>query len=272
MEVYIEYVVIDNLVIDGLLLLITRKALKLEVSRFFILFSALVGTIVAVCLPALNMNKGFTYVTKLILASVLVLLSGKFRSTREFIRAYYLFLFFTFLFAGGVYAVLWFFEIDFSVIDFTYSAEFSLGVVLLTAFVVYRFASRIVEFIYRKRELKPFLRRCELVINGRELRFFGFIDSGNRIYCKKTGFPVILCSAKVGEKLLSEGLLDNSKSEIVGFYTASGKSYLKIYEIDCLKIYNGDEPNTIYNVKMGVSLTDFSPDGEYDLLLNPALI
>ena len=272
MEVYIEYVVIDNLVVDYLLITITRKTLKLEVSKFFALFSSLVGTVAAVCLPVLKMNKGFTFLSKIILAALIVLLSGKFRSAREYIRSYYLFLLYTFLFGGVVYGVFYLVGIDFSAIDFTYNADFSLGVILFIAYAVYFALKRFTAYLYRKRDARPYLRKCVLSIGGKEMTLTGFIDSGNRLYCDKTGYPVILCSPKTAGKLRAERALDGVKSEIMSFYTASGKSYMKIYKLDSLLIYNGERANRIYNVKMGLSSSDFHADGEYDLILSPALI
>lgn len=272
MEVYIEYVVIDNLVVDYLLLLITRKTLRLRVSKFSVVFSALVGTVVAVCLPTFKMNKGFTYTVKIILGAIIVLFSGEFNSVKEYIRAYYLFIFYTFLFGGCVFGVFYFLNIDFNAVEFCYNAEFSLGAILFTAYILYLSAYKLVGYIYRKREALPYIRKCVISFKGKEFALNGFIDSGNRLFSNRTGFPIILCSSKIGKKLLHEGLFDGVKSETIGFYTATGKSYLKIYNLESLKIYNGDKPNKIYNVKMGVSPTDFVSDGEYDLLLSPALI
>lgn len=272
MNVYIEYVIIDNLVIDCLLLTITQKSLKLKVSRLLVFLSALFGTAAACLLPLFNLTKGFTYVIKILIALLMSLLACQYKGVKEFIRAFYLFLFYTFLFGGATMAVFYFCGIDFNAVDFTYNAEFSLGIILLIATGVYFGAYKTIAFLYRKRDLYPFLRKCVIYINGEAIAIDGFIDSGNRLFCHKTGFPIVLCSPSFGKKLLSRGSFIGVKSEFMSFYTVAGKSKIKIYDLDKIEIYNGKEVNTIYNVKIGLAQNDFKNKGEYDLILNPALV
>lgn len=272
MEVYLEYVVIDNLVVDYLLLSLTRKTLKLPPSRFLTVLSAIIGTIAAVIMPTLKMSAGFTYVFKILLGALLVLVSGTFKTPKEYIRSYYLFLLYTFLFGGTVWAAFNFLNVDYNALSFTYDAEFPLGLILVTALVVYYSAYAFIRYLYRKREATPYLRKCVIELNGTKLKTMGFIDTGNRMYCKRTGCPIIICSPKIGKRLKEEGALTNEKSEIMSYYTAAGRSYFKIYKLDGLQIYNGDKPNRIYNVKMGVSREDFRSDGEYEIILNPSMV
>ena len=272
MNVYIEYVIIDNLVIDCLLLTATQKTLKLKINRLLLFLSAVLGTAAACVLPLFNLSNGFMYVIKIFVALLMNLLACQYKNIKEFIRSFYLFLFYTFLFGGAAMAVFYFLGIDFSAVEFTYNAEFSLGIILLIATLVYMGVYKTVSFIYRKRDVYPFVRKCVMYINGEAITLNGFIDSGNRLFCHKTGFPIILCSPSLGKKLLSRGTFLGVKSEFMSFYTVSGKSVIKIYDLDKLEIYNGTDVNTIFNVKIGLAQEDFKVEGEYDLILNPALV
>ena len=51
--------------------------------------------------------------------------------------------------------------------------------------------------------------------------------------------------------------------------TVSGKKLVTVYKIDKLEIYNGEKPNIIYNVMIGLTSSDFKSKGEYDLLISP---
>ena len=271
MEVYIEYVILDNLVVDYLLLFLTLKTLRLKTNRLLVFLSATLGTVASCVMPLLNLNNGFTYTVKILLAAIMTLLCCRFNRIKEYVRTFYLFVFYTFLFGGAVIAVCYFLGIEYYALDFTYSPEFSLGLVLLPCIVVYVVLRRLVTVIYKKKEIEPFVRKCSVFIGGREIRFSGFIDSGNRLFCPQTGFPVVLCSPKAGKRLYDGGFLIGARSEVMRFYTAAGSSTIKIYEMDKLEIYNGDKQNTLYNVMIGISRRDFK-DVDYDLILNPALV
>ena len=271
MEVYIEYVIIDNLVIDFLLLKLARKSVRIENKNLPIFLSACLGSAIAVLLPLFNLSNGFLYVVKIILGALLALLSGKFRTIREYVLCFHVFLFFTFLFGGATAAVFYFFGKDFNALDFTYNAEISLGVILAIAFSVFFLSERIIMKIYRKREIAPFIRKCEIEANGEKIQLCGLVDSGNRLYHKKTGAPIILCSPKIAENMRNKGMLLGKDGEVMVFSTVSGKSAMQIYKLEKIEIYNGQHPNTIYNVMIGFSQKDFSDDGEYDLILNSSM-
>ena len=67
MEVYIEYVLLDNLIINSVLLDFTNKTLKLKVNKFRIFLSAMLGTIVAIILPFVKLSNSILIVLKIIL-------------------------------------------------------------------------------------------------------------------------------------------------------------------------------------------------------------
>ena len=56
MEVYIEYVIIDNFIIDTLVLLCVKATMKLNVKFWKICFSALFGTFCACMYPLIGLS------------------------------------------------------------------------------------------------------------------------------------------------------------------------------------------------------------------------
>ena len=65
MVVYVEYVIIDNMAIDYLLISLSRKTLKLKPNFLLALLSAVVGTVAAFVIPTLSINKGALFRQKL---------------------------------------------------------------------------------------------------------------------------------------------------------------------------------------------------------------
>ena len=71
MVVYVEYVIIDNMAIDYLLISLARKTLKLKPNFLLALISAVVGTVAAFLIPTLSINKGALFSAKVVVGMVI---------------------------------------------------------------------------------------------------------------------------------------------------------------------------------------------------------
>ena len=78
MDVYIEYVIIDNLIIDYLLLTNTYRILRIKTIKAWIFFCAILGTIFAIVLPIINLKNVYKTIIKLIFSFMLVFISARF--------------------------------------------------------------------------------------------------------------------------------------------------------------------------------------------------
>lgn len=84
MVVYVEYVVIDNMAIDYLLISLSRKTLKLKPNIWLALLSAAVGTAAAFVVPLLSVNKGVLFAAKIATSMIIAAVSGKFNTFKVF--------------------------------------------------------------------------------------------------------------------------------------------------------------------------------------------
>ena len=92
MVVYVEYVIIDNMAIDYLLISLSRKTLKLKPNFLLALLSAAVGTAAAFVIPVLSVNKGVLLAAKVAVGMIISAISGKFRNFKEYVFCYCLFI------------------------------------------------------------------------------------------------------------------------------------------------------------------------------------
>lgn len=269
MVVYVEYVFIDNIIIDLLLLALARKTLKIQSRILILLIPSAVGATVATIMPLVSLGAGWLFLVRVTLGLVMVALSGKFRNFKEYIFCYYLFIFYTFLFGGGVAALFYAANIRYDMLTGINAANFPLGLSVLACIGLYFLTTKVVNKIYKRKELTSFLVNCSVRFDGESFLMRGFIDSGNRLVYKKTGSPVVLCSPSAAKKMFFAKNLP--KIGEIDVNTVSGGAKIEIYKIDGIVIYRGDMPNIINNVVMGLSDFEFDRDGEYDLLLNPVL-
>lgn len=84
MEVYIEYVITDNFIIDYFLLSLALKYSKAHVNKKRIALSAVIGTIAAVLMPIFNASAAIKFFIKIALAFVMIIVAAKPKSGRGY--------------------------------------------------------------------------------------------------------------------------------------------------------------------------------------------
>ena len=284
MEVYIEYVIIDTFIINWLLLWSAVKTMGLKFNWFLCLISSLFGTIVSCLVPLINFSGIALFIIKLILGLLMVLMCYKYKSFKQFIYTFMIFVSYTFLMGGACYAVIILLGGTFENITIgKYDAIVPVSIVIATCFVYAFIIFRLVKYIYRKKDMIPFMQTAIIEVDDKEYSFTAFMDSGNRLYDKKTGAPVIIVSAFALEKYFSEDDIaklifgeKNSKFKNVHYLnygTVDGHAKkMVVFESRRVKIQNGDNINTFENIVIGVTFRKFKDAINYEMLLHPQLM
>ncbi len=269
---YIEYVIIDNFIINYLLLKTSMASSRAKTCKLKLSISASVGTIVAVLMPLFNISSGFLILIKINLGLLMVLIAGEYLTVKKLMVSLGFFVGYTFLAGGMIIALFFLSGIDYTVyFSVNYNSFMPVGISVLLVYIFTKLTLYLITNLLKIRDIKPFVRRCIIVVSGKKFKVNGFIDSGNRLFDKKSGLPIIVVSKSLFEKLnLGEVKLIAKSSLTVN--TVNGESVMKIYAVDKLLIYNGEYANIINNVMIVKSEFDFEKGEEYDVLLNPSLI
>ena len=77
---------------------------------------------------------------------------------------------------------------------------FPVGVMISGACVITYLILKAGKSLYRKKDMVPFIQKCQIVVGGRGVCLKGFVDTGNRLYDDKRGCPVLVISSLVVEK------------------------------------------------------------------------
>lgn len=270
MFVYIEYAVIDNMVINFLLIKTAVKICKIKTKFLYLFLSALLGTVFAILIPFFNLSDFLFILIKITIALLMTLIGGQYPSFKKYLFTFAVFLFFTFLCGGFLIFLFNLAKIDYeSYFTLNYDSLLPVGITALILYLISKLTLYLVKKVISYKNLTPFIRECVIVINKKKFVVKGFIDSGNGLYDKKSGLPVIVCSNSFFENLKDINV-KKSVSDLE-FDTVSGSSTMKLYVIDKLMIFNGVNVNIFNNVLLGVSPFGFNST-KYQLLLHPFLI
>lgn len=269
MQVYLEYAFLDNMVIDYFLLLSSVYLTGNKIKKLRIFLSALFGTMVAIVLPLFTINAVVSFFVKILLAVVMIYTAGEYKNFKGYILSLNIFILLTFLTGGAVIAVLFALNMDYIFVG-TKIVNQGLPVSLMIAvsFILCFIVIKVGKSIYRKKQIFPFIRKCEIVAGEKSFPLVGFIDSGNRLYDSKRGCPIVVISRKKLERMNILPYL-STKVGSLKFNTVSGEGEMPLYKIGGI-IFKEDTGITYKSATLGISYNEYS--SEYDIILHPSLV
>ena len=260
MTVYIEYVLLDNIIIDYLLLKATFAITCKKVSRGRLFLCAVLGAVIALIYPLIETVAIILTAIKLLGGLLIVLLSACFDGAKDFYVSLVLFYLLTFVSGGAITGV-------FNLLNLSPSKEISVAVMFLPVYVVIKSIISVVKFLYRKKNIISNVIKVEMTLFNNTISALGFMDTGN---CLTDGLePVIVISKKAFDALSGENLL-KIKFKSLEINSVNAVSNVLSFKIDCLSLYFTEMPNIYNNVRACVA-----PNGTgngYDVILHPAFM
>ena len=286
MEVYIEYVVLDNLIINYVLLSLTSYSLKLNAKKSLCVVSSMFGTVCAILFPFIKFNFEthinilLLFLCKMLVGLIMVLIIKKPKNFQGFIVAFFLLLTYTFILGGMCYGMMCLFNVQttFSgIIMFGFEIPVSLFLLLGLCYLKVLFA--LIKIVKHKANFSKFYYDVKLSVNNRTTYVTGFLDSGNQV--KINDGAVVVINYKTLLKLypnlnvanlvvgkLSETGLKNAG--MINVSTADGNCKMLTFTLDELQIIDDDNKViNLKNTKIGLAKTNFY--GKFDCLLSPEL-
>lgn len=243
MKIYLEYVIIDNLVMDYLLLNLSAKICRLKFNKLRLILGAIIGTIGAILFPLITIDSKYLFLLKIMLGMLICLVAINHQKIGEYIKFFNVFLLSTFILGGSVFAVLYLFGI--SVQDYAQAKIIPVGLSILIAVIISLITKKIITKTYNGLITQKFKYNCIIKKDFAVLKVEGYFDSGNMLLDEISGLPITLCKQKVINKLVKKGACFPSPREIkIG--TALNVGKLKLYPIDCLLIANGNSNQKRY--------------------------
>jgi stage II sporulation protein GA (sporulation sigma-E factor processing peptidase) len=256
MTVYLEDVIIENILINSMLLYFVCKTVKRYPVFWRVIWASIIGTVFAVVLPLLNYPEAFSVLIKLAVGAVMVLAAGFGKSIIKFILFYTLFLVYTFSFGGAVYA-------------------FGNAYVLIAVGFMFIF---LIQFLNLRHSISQSLRDCVIYYGSNKFKINCLYDTGNRLIDPKSKAPVCIISLSFFlkmfpdveiDKLIMNKLGDEIKDgHYINFTTVAKAGKMFVFAPDKLEVAGG---LTTGNVRLGVALNSFRGAVKYDALLNANL-
>lgn len=277
MQVYIEYVVIDNMVIDTLILLLTCRLNKIDIKKWKIFLISVYGTLFALLIPMLS---GIWLVlAKLICGFSMALFLLQKPTIKKYIIVALSFFLSTMLLGGVCLGFCTLFNIKYVVTNGAISIyNFPVGLALTLAVITYFVLKSFISYFFKVKQTSKFMYNIKLEYGNVKLSTKAFLDTGNRLVDHKTQKPVSLIDFELLSQIcpnimLADLLLKryeklklNNLHEIE-VQSVAKSSKILVFQIDNIII----EDKIINNAMIGFSLNSFNGELNADCILNPLL-
>lgn len=301
MEIYLDIIVLENIVVNYLILMVTARFSKNRTSSLRLFLGALTGALYLALMILLPGMKIYTTVfSKILLSLAMVAITFYIDRISTFIKTLAMFYATTFIFAGAGFALL-FFNRSGSVVKngVIITSMPLLGTKwseILLAFALTLIILRIFKDLIQSRFIRDkLLVRLSISFDCKAIGLYALVDTGNSLFDPLTNTPVVVVEFNAIKDILPEeirsifekdrendlGAVTDTISRTTWFsrfrlipFTSLGKEngMLIGFKPDYIEIDNDNQRKGISNVIIGIYNRALSRNEKYKALLNPELI
>lgn len=258
MTIYLDYIFIENFLIDYILLKETSYMARKNIPYKRIIISSITGSLYVVIMMSFRIPELNYIICKLLLAVIMIYISFKPKLVHEHIKLVLLFLLISVINVGTL-----------MVITNLLNLQNISGLLKLTLYIASLFVSKyFTEYMWKiyKREIRSadLIYEVKICLGNKVYKYNAFLDTGNNVYSYTYDVPVIF-GELLQESMLKE--LEQKESFNIRTVTLSNESSKKAYLFDKVEIAKKDK-KWFVRAAIVFEKNKLSKDNSYNMLLN----
>lgn len=267
--IYVDILIIINLIVNYFLLKASEKILKKKVKFLRILLSAFIGAISSlyIFLPINNLFFDLTY--KMFLCLIMTAVAFGVPNIKGFIKSAFMLFFVTFLFAGVMMAIWQIFK-PYGMYAEKFVVYFNVSpLVLVFLTVTFYLCLSICVKLFGK--IAPYSRRCRVDVfyDDKSISLNALIDTGNSLSDVFGTCEIIIVDKGYVEKFLIGIEEMNNRFRVIPFKSVSGEDLLDGYRMDRAKVFNNNKSIELKSPIIALSKTKIEDD--FNAIINPQI-
>jgi stage II sporulation protein GA (sporulation sigma-E factor processing peptidase) len=297
-DIYIDVLVLENIIMNYLILLVAAKFSKSKTSNLRLLLGALVGAtyvVFMIVLPGIKVY--YTALAKVLLSFAIVAVAFSPEKLSDFLKTLAIFYVSTFIFAGAAFAFLYFnqnggFVRNGIVYVFWQSKWSVLFLAVIMTGIIVRVLCELLQYKFVKEKL---LTKVRIAFEEKSIGLEALIDTGNSLHDPITNTPVVVVEFLAIKDILPQEIQsifeeykENDLSKVTDIisnsqwfsrfrlipFTSLGKEngLLIGFKPDYIEIGKEETKKGISDVIIGIYNRSLSKNQKYKALLSPELI
>ena len=256
MKILLEYVFIENIILDYILLKETMWISKYQTKNIKLLFASIVGTMYVVLMLMFKLDILNYAISKILLAFTVIYIAFTPKKTKDYFKLILMFFVVSMVNTGTMVVIKQIFNIGKT------SALLNILIYICNLFFDKFILLKLWKIYKDEITKRDLIYNVILNVNGKSYSYKGFLDTGNTVY--SNGMPIIFAS--IEDKNIN---LENISSFEVQTVTLGNVTHKTAYVFENILIYN--EQNR-WCVKAGVVFEKNKiTNGSYNMILNYTL-
>lgn len=295
MTIYIDIVLIENLIMNYIILFTTAVVLKIKVNHIRLILASLLGGGYSIIAYMGIIKVYSSIILKIILSVLIIYIAFNPQNIKKMCKDLLLFYLISFVFGGAAFALIYIIKPQNILMkNGLFLGTYPLKTVMLGAIIAFCIIIGAFAIIKNKISKKDMFCEIEILINQKKIKTKAMIDTGNMLKEPITNVPVIVVEHILLYSCIPKEILNNLKEIMGGDFKnipcAIQEKYiskLKLIPFSSLGKQNGmligirpeyvkiitDEQEKINkNVIIGIYEKSFTKKGEYQALIGIELL
>lgn len=295
MTIYIDVVLIENLIMNYIILFTTGLILKLKIQSIRILIASLLGAIYSIIAYTGVLKIYSSFLLKIVLSVLIVYIAFSPQNVKKMWKDLLIFYLTSFVFGGAAFALIYIVKPqDIIMKNGLFLGTYPLKTVILGAVIAFAVIIAAFSIVKSRISKKDMFCEIETKINNKIVRTRAIIDTGNMLKEPITNTPVVVVEHTLLYECIPKEILNNLENIIGGDFKKVPEqikekyiSELKLIPFSSLGKQNGmllgikpeyikiikeEEEEIKKNVIIGIYNKSLTKKGEYRALMGIELI
>ena len=216
MTIYVDVVLIENLIMNYIILLATALILKTKIKHFRLVIASLLGAIYSIVAYINFLEIYSNFFLKILLSVIIVYIAYNPQTMKKMWKSLLIFYLTSFVFGGAAFALIYIIKPqDILMKNGLFLGMYPLKTIILAAIVAFVIIITAFTIVKTKVTKKDMFCNIEIKLNGKILKTKALIDSGNMLKEPITNTPVVVIEKSLLYECIPKEIL-NHLDEIIG--------------------------------------------------------
>ena len=295
MTIYIDIVIIENLIMNYIILCATGIVSKNKIRYLRLIMASLLGAIYSVVAYMKILEIYSNIVLKILLSVIIVYIAYNPQTVKKLWKTLVMFYLVSFVFGGVAFSLIYIIKPqDIIMKNGLFLGTYPLKTIILGAIVAFAIIIIAVKIIRKKFTTKDMICDIEIMLNNKKINTKALIDTGNMLKEPITNTPVVVVEKILLYECIPKEILNNinqiiggdlekipqqiqsqyiSKLKLIPFSSLGKQNGMLLgIKVQQIKIIKESEEITKENIIVGIYQQSLTKNGDYQALMGMEFI
>lgn len=295
MTIYIDIVIIENLIMNYIILCATGIVSKNKIRHLRLIMASLLGAIYSVVAYMKILEIYSNIVLKILLSVIIVYIAYNPQTVKKLWKTLVMFYLVSFVFGGVAFSLIYIIKPqDIIMKNGLFLGTYPLKTIILGAIVAFAIIIIAVKIIRKKFTTKDMICDIEIMLNNKKINTKALLDTGNMLKEPITNTPVVVVEKILLYECIPKEILNNinqiiggdlekipqqiqsqyiSKLKLIPFSSLGKQNGMLLgIKVQQIKIIKESEEITKENIIVGIYQQSLTKNGEYQALMGMEFI